>query len=63
MNHCSICSKTAIFKIKGENIYYCKEHAEEFFDIDSLEIISKKIESSVKEAEILEKFIKFKKNF
>ena len=57
MNTCSICEKIAIFKIKGENIYYCKEHAEEFFNIDSLEIITNKIQTNQKQAQILKKYL------
>jgi len=57
MNSCIICKKTPIFKIKGENIYYCKEHAEEFFNIDSLEIISNKIQTNQKQAQILKKYL------
>jgi len=57
MTTCSICKKTAIFKIKGENVYYCKEHAEAFFPIDALEVISKKIKKVSYEANALKKFI------
>lgn len=57
MKQCSICNNTAVFKVKNENIYYCKEHAEEFFDIDSLEIISDKIKLGANQANILKKFL------
>ena len=49
---CTICNKSAVFKIKGENIYYCKNHAEEFFSTNSLEEIQK-LELSEKQAQIL----------
>ncbi len=58
---CSICDEIAIFKIKGENIFYCKKHAEEFFNIDSLEIITNKLLQNKNEAIILKKFL-FEKN-
>ena len=53
---CSICKKEAKFKIKGENIFYCKEHAKEFFETDCLENF-KKIELGQKQAEILKKYL------
>ncbi len=57
MKKCIICGKTAIFKIKGEEIYYCKEHAKKFFNIDSLEIISNRIKTNQEKAEILKKYL------
>lgn len=57
---CAICSEDGIFKIKGEKIYYCKLHAEEFFSKNCLESV-KKLEQSQKEAQILKKYIDFNK--
>jgi len=59
MQKCVICSKTGIFKIKGEEIYYCKEHAEDFFPLDALENISK-LKTGIKQAESLRKLVKNK---
>lgn len=57
MTKCIICSKPAIFKIKGEKIYYCKNHAEEFFSSDCL-LNVKYIEKGAKDAEKLKEFLK-----
>ncbi len=56
LNQCSICKNIGIFKIKGEKIYYCKKHAEEFFDIESLET-TKKIEKGFDQANKLKSFL------
>lgn len=36
---CFICSKKGIFKIKGEDIFYCKDCAKKFFSPNCLELI------------------------
>lgn len=59
-NICSICNNKGIFKIKGEKIYYCREHAVEFFDLDSLESIEK-LEKGIHNANKLKDFL-IKKN-
>jgi len=61
MQKCVICSKAGIFKIKGEDIYYCKEHAEDFFPLDALENISK-LETGLKQAEKLKELVGKKGN-
>lgn len=56
MNKCAICNKEGVYKIRGEKIYYCQKHAEEFFEKDSLEQI-KQIKLSLKQAQILKKYL------
>ncbi len=56
METCVICNKAAVFKIKNEKIYYCENHAKEFFETDALENISK-IKKSAKEAKILKQYL------
>jgi len=54
--NCTICNKTAVLKIRGESIFYCKDCGDKFFSVDSLENIAK-IRKSEKEALALKKFI------
>lgn len=56
MSECIICNKSGIFKVKGEKIFYCKEHAEEFFEKDALENISK-LQIGVIESNKLQEFL------
>jgi ribosomal protein L37AE/L43A len=56
---CSICGETAVYKIKNEEIYYCKEHAKEFFNVDSLIEIKSRIIQSNNEALKLKKKLDF----
>lgn len=53
---CVICGNIGIYKIRGQNIYYCKSHYEQFFSKNCLENIEK-IEIGEKEAQILKKLI------
>jgi hypothetical protein len=56
MKKCSICDNTALFKIKNEEIYYCKTHAKEFFEENALENI-KQISTSVRQANALKSYL------
>jgi uncharacterized pyridoxamine 5'-phosphate oxidase family protein len=57
MTKCSICGKVATFKIKGEKIYYCTQHAKEFFQEDALEKV-KEISKGARDANFLKEYLK-----
>ncbi len=54
--NCTICKKIATSKIKGEEIYYCKDCADNFFSSDSLENIQKLKQSNL-QAQKLKEFL------
>ena len=56
MKRCSICGERAVYKIKGEKIFYCRAHAREFFDDNSLENI-RKISKGAREADVLKEYL------
>jgi hypothetical protein len=55
---CEICQKEAVYKIRGEEIFYCREHAIEFFGVDCLD----EIKSRIKNTEIKANKLKEKLN-
>ena len=52
--NCTICKKNATLKIKGEEIYYCKDCADNFFSSNLLENIKKLKQSNIQAQKLKE---------